>query len=106
MVEIKKIIEEVKHAFAIKSEKLDDNDVDLIKKLADYVVRRNMSTPAIMFLESVRPLNFIGSQAIVFFKPILSSFFSRVEYDRLAGILSNRESIDMLINEIEQRTMA
>ena len=103
MVEIKKIIDGFKHAFATEREKHEDDDTVLIRKLADFVIRRNMSVPAVMFLESVRPLNFVGSQAMVFFKPILSRFFSRVEYDRIAIILEKREVVDILIREIEKK---
>ena len=103
MAEIKKIIEGFKHAFATEGVKLEDCDTDLISKLADIVVRRNMSVPAIMLLESVRPLNFVGSQAMVFFKPIISRFFTKVEYDKLATLLEKREVIDRLIKEIEQK---
>ncbi len=101
MVEIKKVIDGFKHAFAIDGAKLEDYDAALLRKLADFVVRRNMSVPAIMFLESVRPLNFVGSQAMVFFKPIISRFFTSAEYDKLATILEKREVIDLLIKEIE-----
>ena len=103
MAEIKKIIEGFKHAFATEGVKLEDCDTDLISKLADIVVRRNISVPAIMLLESVRPLNFVGSQAMVFFKPIISRFFTSAEYDKLATILEKREVIDLLIKEIEQK---
>ena len=103
MVEIKKIIDGFKHAFATGGEKLEDDDTVLIKKLADFVVRRDMAIPAVMFLESVRPLNFVGSQSMVFFKPILSRFFSRYEYDRIANILEKRDVVDLLINEIEKK---
>ncbi len=104
MVEIKKIIEGFKHAFATGGEKLEDDDTALIRKLADFVVKRDMAIPAVMFLESVRPLNFVGSQSMVFFKPILSRFFSRYEYDRIASILEKREVVDLLINEIEKKS--
>jgi hypothetical protein len=107
MVEMKKIIDGFKHAFATGGVKLEDRDaMALISKLADFVVKRNMSVPAIMFLESVRPLNFVGSQTMVFFKPIISRFFTRDEYDKLATILENREVIDLLIKEIEQKSEA
>lgn len=106
MVEIKKIIDGFKHAFATEGVKIEDCDTALISKLADFVVRRNMSVPAIMFLDSVRPLNFVGSQAMVFFNPILSRFFTRDEYDKLATILEKREVIDLLIKEIEQKSKA
>ena len=104
MIEIRKFIDGFKHAFATEGVKIEDCDIALIRKIADYVVRRNMSVPAIMFLESVRPLNYVGSQVMVFFKPILSRFFTRDEYDKLAIILERREVIDLLIKEIEQRT--
>ena len=104
MVEMKELINGFKHAFAIEAAKFADNDIALIRKLADHVVKRNMSMPAVMFLESVRPLNFVGSQAMVFFKPILSRFFTREEYDKLATVLENREVIDLLIKEIEQKS--
>ncbi len=101
---MKKIIDGFKHAFATGGVKLEDRDaMALISKLADFVVKRNMSVPAIMFLESVRPLNYVGSQSMVFFKPILSRFFTRDEYDKLATILENREVIDLLIKEIDER---
>lgn len=103
MVEMKKIINGFKHAFAIDAAKLKDKEIDLIKKLADIVVRRRMMLPAIMFLESTRPLNFLGNQAMVFFKPIITQFFSSSEYDKLADIMENRKSIDVLISEIEKR---
>ncbi len=52
----------------------------------------------------MRPLNFIGSQTMIFFKPILTRFFSMHEYNRMANILENRKAVDILINEIEQLT--
>ncbi len=101
MAEIKKIIDSFKHAFATTAAKLEDDDIALLKKLANYIVRRKMSVPATMFLESARPLNFIGSQTMVFFKPILTRFFSINEYNKIAGILENRAALNILITEIE-----
>ncbi|MFQ5964738.1 MAG: hypothetical protein ACE5KZ_10680 [Candidatus Scalinduaceae bacterium] len=106
MVKIKRFVNGLKHAFAIDVAKLENDDIVLIKRLADYVVRRKMSVPAIMFLESVRPLNFIGSQVMLFFKPILTHFFSKDEYNRISDILEKREVIDILISEIEQKDTA
>ncbi len=103
MFEIRKIINALKHAFAIDVAKLKEEDIVLIEKLADYVVRRKMSVPAILFLESVQPLSFIGSQITVFFEPILTNFFPTDEYKKLANILEKRDSLTILISEIEKR---
>ncbi len=103
MFKFQKIVEELKHAFAIDSAKLSDEEIALLEKLAAYVVRRKMSVPAIMFLESIQPLNFIGNQAATFFKPIITNFFPAHEYNRLIGILEKREALNILIRKIEKR---
>ncbi len=54
MVEIKKVIDGFKHAFAINGAEFEDCDTAILGQLADYVVRRNMSVLAIMFLDTYR----------------------------------------------------
>ncbi|GJQ59799.1 MAG: hypothetical protein D8M57_13305 [Candidatus Scalindua sp. AMX11] len=103
MFRFKKIVDELKHAFATDSGKLTDDEIALIEKLADYVVRRKMTVPAIMFLESVEPLNFIGNQAGTFFQPIITNFFPAHEYNRFITLLEKREALKMLIRKIEKR---
>ncbi|HLG28838.1 MAG TPA: hypothetical protein VI387_01390, partial [Candidatus Brocadiales bacterium] len=97
---VRKFIDAFTHAFSMeKGDKgLDEQDLALVEKLADFVIKRRMAEPALIFLESMRPLNFIGSQAMVFFKPIITTFFSPKDYERLTQILEKRESIDILIN--------
>jgi hypothetical protein len=65
-----------------------------------------MTVPAIVALEMGRPLNYVGSQAMAFFEPIVKSLFSVKEYSRLKEILERRESIDMLIHQIESMNAA
>src|SRR5207244_3455419 len=52
---------------------LGDDDRRLLDKLADALARRKMLTPAIFFLESMKPLGFVASQAMVFFRPIVEA---------------------------------
>lgn len=82
---------------------LDEQELALVERLADFVIKRGMAEPALMFLETIRPLNFIGSQAMVFFRPILTTFFSPKDYERLSQILEKRVSIDILIEEIKKK---
>ena len=103
MIRFQKIVDGLKHAFAVDSAKLNVDEIALIDKLADYVVRRKMSVPAIMFLESIQPLNFFGNQAGIFFKPIITNFFSAHDYDRIICILEKREALNILIRKIEKR---
>ena len=55
---------------------LPEEQEAVLEKLAKQVVKRGMTVPAIIFLESVRPLNFIASQAMVFFEPIVQTLFN------------------------------
>lgn len=77
----------------------DENEV--LEKLAKMVVRRGMTVPAIMFLESVKPLNYIGSQAMVFFEPVIQAVFNFKDYNTVRGALEKRETLEILILKIE-----
>lgn len=62
-----------------------------------------MTVPAILLLESVKPLSFLGSQALVFFEPMVRAFFTVPDYDRAAALLERRESLEALLVRIEAR---
>ena len=92
------------HAFALDSgEPLSEEERALMERLARLVVRRRMTAPALMALESTRPLSFIGSQVLAFAGPMLKLAFSPAEYDRLQGLLERRRSIDWIIEAIAER---
>jgi len=78
----------------------DVEEEALARRVADFIVRRRMVAPALMVLESGRPLNFVGSQVLVFLSPFLTFIFSRDEYDGFARFLEKRRSVDVLIDMI------
>lgn len=94
----------LKHAFAVDSGETDftPEDMALLQKIAGGVVKRQLATPAMMFLESVRPLNFLGSQVLIFFQPIVGMVISTTEMERFSQILERRSSISILIDLIEK----
>ncbi len=81
---------------------LPEEEEAVLTKLARKVVDRGMTIPAILFLESVKPLNFIGSQTMVFFEPIVQTVFNFKDYDNLRLALEKRESIEILILRMEE----
>jgi hypothetical protein len=81
---------------------LTEEELAVMDKLAKFTVRKGMTVPAIMFLESVKPLNFIGSQAMVFFEPIIQTLFNIRDYNTLQVALEKRESVEILIRRIEE----
>jgi hypothetical protein len=78
-------------------------DERLLERLAEFAVSRRMTVPAILFLESVKPLSFLGSQALYFFEPMVRALFTVPEYERFAALMERRENIEVLLVKIEDR---
>ncbi|OGM05029.1 MAG: hypothetical protein A2008_05150, partial [Candidatus Wallbacteria bacterium GWC2_49_35] len=76
------------------SEEFNEKDQALFDRLADFVIRRKMTAPAILFLESTKPLNFIGSQFLVVMGPLIKIFFNIAEYDRIVELMEKRENVE------------
>jgi len=75
---------------------------EILEKLAKKVVEWRMAVPAILFLESVKPLNYIGAQAMVFFEPIVQTIFNFRDYDTLRIAMERRENVENLLQKIEK----
>jgi hypothetical protein len=78
-------------------------DEALLDRLATRVVELRMEVPAILALESGRPLTFIASQAMVFFEPIARAIFPLPDYRRLVALVERRDSVEKLLTRIEAR---
>ena len=74
---------------------------ELVERLARRVARLDLAMVAIFLIESVRPLNFVGSQLMHFFSPIVYTFGDFQDYRVLAELLQERESVDYLLDAIE-----
>ena len=70
--------------------------------LANDIVHRGMSIPAIFFLESTKYMSFIGSQMLIFLGPIATCFINNSKYYNFAEIIENKNNIELLIMEIER----
>ncbi|MCL6465512.1 MAG: hypothetical protein K6T77_02005 [candidate division WOR-3 bacterium] len=74
---------------------------EIINKIAQKTVNLRLTPIAIVLLESVKPLSFVGSQLMVFFQPIITAIFPFHQYEEVAAILEERENIELLIQTIE-----
>jgi len=81
---------------------LPEEEDAVLEKLAKKVVQWRMAAPAILFLESVRPLNYIGSQTMVFFEPVIQTIFNFRDYDTLRAAMEKRECVEILLQKIEK----
>ena len=83
---------------------LGDEERALLDGVAEGLARRRLGTVAILFLESARPLGFIASQMLVFFRPILGAFVADARgYERLVRLLERRGAVELLIRRLEAR---
>ncbi|MFQ6616658.1 MAG: hypothetical protein ACE5HZ_07845 [Fidelibacterota bacterium] len=80
----------------------DVPDRSVLTRVAEKIVDHGMSVPAVFYLEMVKPLSFIGSQALVFFGPIITSFVQSEGYYQVVELLEDRNNVEFLIQEIER----
>ena len=80
---------------------LSEADQGLIARVARRVVDLRMTVPAILLLEGSRPLNFLASQTMLFFRPVIESVWASQDYGRFQELLEQRESVEALVSAIE-----
>jgi hypothetical protein len=85
---------------------LTPEDEALVDRLAKRIVEMRLEVPAILALESGRPLSLIASQAMLFFEPLVQSIFHLTEYRRFALLAEHREAVESLLRRIEARAEA
>ena len=77
---------------------------EIIEWLAKQVVKRGLSTPAVIFMEMSRPISFIGSQAVQFFSPFINVALNSQLSSEIALVMEDRKNIDRLLDRIEELT--
>lgn len=78
-------------------------DAERIDRLAGRIAELRLETPAILALETSRPLTLVAGQAMIFLEPIVQSLFRLTDYRRIAGLVERRECLSLLVERIEAR---
>jgi hypothetical protein len=89
----------LRHAFAVDPEgAAEPNDAQrrVIDRICAEVVRRRMTTPALLALEMGRPLNYVSAQLLHFFQPFLAIVADTAAYDQFASFLEQRGSAEYI----------
>jgi len=83
---------------------LSEDERALLDQLADGIARRGLTTAALFFLESMKPLGFVGSQVMLVFRPVVAMLWhDPIRWDRLQSVLERRGSIELLLRRLEAR---
>ncbi len=80
---------------------LSGEDAALLDRMAAWLAERRLAVPAVLFLESVKPLNFVGSQAMFFFEPVVRAVIHGGSYSRFASIMEERDNMEEFLRRIE-----
>ncbi|HEY3283938.1 MAG TPA: hypothetical protein VGN26_16850 [Armatimonadota bacterium] len=81
---------------------LTDEERDaMLETLAAKVVARRLETPAILFLEMHRPLNFLASQSLIVGMPFLAPLFGPDQVEAYSALLQDSANVDRLIDRIQ-----
>lgn len=81
---------------------ISDEDLALLDKVAQWVVKRRLVAPAVLVLESSAPLNFVGSSLMTFFRPVVGVAFGTIQWERFEALLEKRCSMRLLVERIEK----
>jgi len=73
----------------------------LLDRIAEAVAARELTAPAVLFLESMKPLSFLGGQFMAFLSPFIHMVVDTKEYDQIAEAIERRENVEFLIQRIE-----
>jgi hypothetical protein len=74
---------------------------ELVETVAREIQLRGLTGPAMMFLEASRPYRPLGSQAMLFFDPVLRGVFGG-DLDGVQHVLADDEGIERLLERLEE----
>ena len=74
---------------------------ELVESVAREIQLRGLTGPAMMFLEASRPYRPLGSQAMLFFDPVLRGVFGG-DLASVQHLLAHESGIDRLLDRLEE----
>lgn len=85
---------------------LSADDLALLDRVADKLVALRIELPAILTLETGRPLSLLASQTMIFLEPIVAAVLRLPDYRRFAQLIERRETVEALIRALEVKAEA
>ncbi len=79
----------------------DEVQDELVESVAREVHMRGMTTSMVLFLEASRPYRALGSQAMLFFDPVLRAVLTG-EIAGVDRVLADETGIERLIDRLEE----
>ena len=80
---------------------IDDETMKAVDDTCRFICRFGMTVPALLAIESMRPLSFVGSQLMHMLTPSIAAFLSPTKWDSMAKLLESREGLDYFLERLE-----
>src|SRR5690242_17195681 len=74
----------------------DEEVTVLIERIAEWVDKRRLETPAILFLESHKPFAYLGSEFLLVGTPAAAPLFGLQNLENLYRLMEKSENVDRL----------
>ncbi len=94
----------LRHAFAVETAESFAPTVaeqELIQRVATEIARRGMTLPAVVMLESSRPLSGLGGQAVRFVEPWFAAVTNAAGLKVLADLLERPGGMDFVVSTLQ-----
>lgn len=75
---------------------------EMIEKVARFIAERHLAPAGIMFVESLRPLHGIGSQAMFFILPFAEIIFDSKKYQQFAVMMEDEENLKKMVSRMDE----
>ncbi|MDP1799021.1 MAG: hypothetical protein Q8K78_16120 [Planctomycetaceae bacterium] len=94
----------LRHAFAVESAESfspTPAERELVERVATEVARRGMTLPAVVMLESSRPLGGLSGQALRFVEPWFAAVTNAAGLKVLAELLERPGGMDFVVSTLQ-----
>jgi hypothetical protein len=85
---------------------LEAADRELVERVARRIVALRLEVPALLTLETCRPLSVVAGQALAFFQPFAQALLPWPGYERFAALIERRVVVDLLARLVEDGAAA
>lgn len=93
----------LKHAFAVETSPAVPTDAQKtqIDVVCREIVRRQMTLPAQMMLESSKPLGYVAGQSLRFFEPFLGTLLDAAAVREFAAFVERPGAVEYICGRLE-----
>lgn len=99
----------LRHAFAVESAQNfspTTAERELVERVAAEIARRGLTLPALVMLESSRPLSGLGGQALRFVEPWFAAVTNAAGLKVLAELLERPGGMDFVVTTLQDANEA